>query len=55
MKSVVKYSTFEDLKSAESKPKNAKASLKRHNEFKKFIETLRVCKIVKAPSSKSAK
>ena len=37
MKTVKKYTTFEDLKSSEKKSSDIKVSLKRHNDFEKTI------------------
>jgi len=40
MKSVKRYSTFEELKASEQKPANIKVSLKRHIELEKFITSI---------------
>lgn len=37
MKSVKRYTTFDDLKASEKKSIDNKVSLKKHNEFKKII------------------
>jgi hypothetical protein len=53
MKAVKKFSTFEDLKSYESKPLNYKASLKKHQEFEKIIMDMKVKKVHKGDKSRS--
>jgi hypothetical protein len=40
MKTVKRYTTFEDLKSVETKSIDNKASLKKHNEFEKVIKNI---------------
>jgi hypothetical protein len=40
MKTVKRYTTFEDLKSSEKRPVDYKVRLKKHNEFEKFIMSL---------------
>ena len=40
MKSVKRYTTFEDLKSVEKKPANSRVSLKKHGEFEQIIKTI---------------
>jgi len=40
MKSVKRYSTFEELKSGDKKPADDKIRLKKHNEFEKFITSI---------------
>ncbi len=41
MITVKKYSSFKELKSVENKPRDIKAILRKHNEFAKFIETIK--------------
>ena len=40
MKTVKKYSTFEDLKSSEERILDYKLSMKRHSEFEKVIKSI---------------
>lgn len=40
MKSVKRYTSFEDLKSSKEKPSDYKTRLKRHKEFEKFITSV---------------
>jgi hypothetical protein len=40
MKSVKRYTTFEELKSSEEKSVDAKTRLKKHRKFEKFIKSV---------------
>ncbi len=46
MKTVRKFSTFDELKSYESKTMKCPLSLKQHDDFKKVILDIRAIKIV---------
>lgn len=52
MKTVKRYTTFEALKADVHKRGDEKVSLKRHNDFKKFMAAVYSVKKRKAPSSK---
>jgi hypothetical protein len=45
MKTVKKFTSFEDLKSSESKTVDAKSSLKKHNDFEKVIKDIYSVKV----------
>jgi hypothetical protein len=45
MKPVKKFTTFEDLKSCESKTTDHSLSLKKHNDFEKVIKDIRSAKV----------
>jgi len=47
MKTVKKYSTFEDLKSSEEKITDRQLSLKKHDEFEKVIKAISSAKALK--------
>ncbi len=53
MKAVKKFTTFEDLKSYESKTVDYAVSLKKHNEFEKVIKDIKSNKVLKGNNSKS--
>ncbi len=53
MKAVKKFTTFEDLKSYESKTVNHSLSLKKHNDFEKVIKSLKSDNVRKSNHSKS--
>lgn len=40
MKTVKKYTSFEDLKSSEKRPEDYKVSLKKHNAFEKILKAI---------------
>lgn len=44
MKSIAKFTTFEDLKSCEKGKSDFELSLKKHNDFEKFIREIRSVK-----------
>ncbi len=44
MKPVLKYATFDDLKSCEKGKSNFELSLKKHNDFEKLIKEIRLVK-----------
>jgi hypothetical protein len=46
MKTVKKFTTFEEMKSCESKATNAQSSLKKHNNFKKVMMDIRAAKVL---------
>jgi hypothetical protein len=46
MKAVKKFSTFDELKSCETKTMKDASSLKKHDDFKKVILDIRAIKIV---------
>ena len=53
MKTVRKFSTFEDLKSCEDRLLKSAVSLEKHNNFKKVILDIRAIKIVQDQKRKS--
>ncbi len=52
MKAVKKFTSFDQLKSDDSRIAKDSSSLKRHNEFEKFIKTIRENKILQADLTK---
>ena len=48
MNKVKKFTTFEELKSCESKTEKNVSSLKKHNEFEKVIMYIRSIKLLQA-------
>ncbi len=54
MKPVRKFTTFEELKSCESKVMKGAGSLEKHNEFKKMIMDIRAV-VVEQTKSKPGK
>ena len=52
MKSVKKFTSFNQLKSDNSRIAKDSSSLKRHNEFETFIKTIREKKILPANPTK---
>jgi|HubBroStandDraft_6_1064221.scaffolds.fasta_scaffold1243018_2 hypothetical protein len=53
MKAVKKFTTFEDLKSYESKAVHYAASLKKHNDFEKVIKDITSNKVRRSNNRKS--
>lgn len=53
MKTVKKYTTFEDLKSSEEKTMDYRASVKKHKEFERIIKTIYSIKVHKNAIPKS--
>ena len=54
MKTVERYRTFEQLKSAEKAASDTKASLKKHADFEMLVNRIYVAKTGKSIASKAA-
>ncbi|MGC4233203.1 MAG: hypothetical protein QM594_09510 [Niabella sp.] len=54
MKTVEKYTTFEQLKAAEKSASDTKASLKKHASFEMLVNKIYIAKTGKSIASKAA-
>ncbi|AHF17341.1 hypothetical protein [Niabella soli] len=54
MKTVEKYTTFEQLKAAEKAASDTKASLKKHASFEMLVNKIYIAKTGKSMASKAA-
>jgi hypothetical protein len=53
MKTVRKFTSFEDLKSSENKTVDYKSSMKKHNDFESVIKYIYSIKVHKVDNSQS--